>query len=78
MPPWNDSMEAILMILPPLCCAINCRAAAWQKKNTVFQIDIDDVVPVLFTEIDSVLAADDPRVIDQYIEMPVRIHGPRR
>jgi hypothetical protein len=37
-PPWNDSIDATLMILPPLPCAMNCRATAWAKKNTVFRL----------------------------------------
>ena len=36
MPPWNDSIEAMLMILPPPA-GIMWRAAACERKNTDFR-----------------------------------------
>jgi len=38
IPPWNESMDAIFIIFPPVPCLMNCLAAAWQKKNTVFKL----------------------------------------
>ncbi|GAH85915.1 unnamed protein product, partial [marine sediment metagenome] len=34
--PWNESIEAILIILPPVFCFTNCLATACEKKNNVF------------------------------------------
>ena len=38
MPPWKESMEAILMILPPWPCSIITLAAAWERKKTVLRL----------------------------------------
>ena len=35
MPPWNESIDAMLMILPPLPCLIIWRTTACERKNGV-------------------------------------------
>ena len=45
MPPWNDSIEAMLMILPLPCASIT-RPAAWQRWKTASRLTVDHVVPV--------------------------------
>ena len=37
-PPWNDSIDAILTILPPVPCAMNWRATAWHMKKVAFTL----------------------------------------
>src|ERR1035438_5600291 len=38
MPPWKESMEAVLTILPPCPCATICLATAWDRKKTVLSL----------------------------------------
>ncbi len=57
------------MMRPPLPCLIIWRAAAWERKKTVRLVDVDDVVPVFFGEIDEVGTADDAGVVDEDVDV---------
>ena len=55
------------MILPRPC-AIMCRPAAWQRKNSALEVGVDHRVPIRLAEIDRVGAADDAGIVDQDVE----------
>jgi hypothetical protein len=45
MPPWKDSMEAMLMIFPRFLREI-LPAYGLAEKKQAFEVDVHDVVPV--------------------------------
>ena len=67
MPPWNESIEAMLMILPPPA-GIMWRAAACERKNTDLRFTSMHRVPVGLGEIDGVVAADRAGVVDENVQ----------
>ena len=53
MPPWKDSIEAMLMILPPRPSAIKCLAGGLAQEERGLQVGVHHRVPVLLGEIDA-------------------------
>ena len=70
MPPWKESMEAMLMILPPRPCSTNCRAAAWREKEDASRVDVHHVVPVLLGELDGVVRRMMPALLTRISTRP--------
>ncbi len=67
MPPWNDSIEAMLMILPRPC-AMNMPAGGLRHEERGLDVDVHHVVPVLLAELHGVGAADQAGIVDQDVE----------
>ncbi len=67
IPPWNESIEAMLMILPPALRDHDpCRRLREEKGS--LQVDVQHIVPIRFAEIKCRGAADDAGIVDQDIE----------
>ena len=80
MPPWKDSIEAMLMILPPRPAPIHAAADRLGQEEGGLQVDVHHLVPVLLGEVERVGAADDAGVVDQDVDAAERLHaaGTRR
>ena len=67
MPPWNDSIEAMLMILPRRPTDHLPRGGLGQEEGRL-EIDVHHRVPVGLGEVERVGAADDAGIVDQDVE----------
>jgi hypothetical protein len=75
MPPWKDSIEAMLMILPPRPPATQVLGHGLAEEEHGLQIGVHHRVPVVLGEVDAVGAADDAGVVDQDVDLAERGDG---
>ena len=68
-PPWNESIEATLMILP-LPWATKRRGGGLRQVEHGVQVDRQHVVPVRGLMFQQRCAPDDPRIVDQDVDAP--------
>ena len=71
MPPWKESIEAMLMILPPGPCLTICARHGLAQEEHGFEVDVHHVVPVLLGELERSVAPDDAGVVDQDVDAAV-------
>ncbi len=76
MPPWKESTEAMLTMRPSRLAASAFLRKGLAEEEQRLEVDVHDVVPVLFGKIGGVGAADDAGIVDQPVDRPAASQTP--
>ena len=68
MPPWNESIDAMLMILPPRPACTSACATACARKNGVFRFTFSAASQSSSLNVERIVAPDDAGVVHQDVD----------